>query len=117
MSPACGVASGVGVARGVSLAGGALALADGSDVADGVREHFSDAEAAELTLDVMRNASNKIAVSLAADSPRVAEGTERYLIDAEGQTVFAGYWRHATTGRASADPLTQAFKELMPAGG
>ena len=61
----------------------------GSDVADGVREHFSDAEAAELTLDVMRNASNKIAVSLAADTPRVAEGTERYLIDAEGQTVFA----------------------------
>ena len=61
----------------------------GSDVAAGVREHFSDAEAAELTLDVMRNASNKIAVSLAADAPRVEEGTERYLIDAEGQTVFA----------------------------
>ena len=54
-----------------------------------MREHFSDAEAVELTLDVMRNASNKIAVSLAADTPRVAEGTERYLIDAEGQTVFA----------------------------
>ena len=60
-----------------------------SDVADGVRAHFTDAEAAELTLDVMRNASNKIAVSLAADAPRVAKGTERYLIDAEGQTVFA----------------------------
>ena len=54
-----------------------------------MREHFADAEAAELTLDVMRNASNKIAVSLAADAPRVAEGIERYHIDAEGQTVFA----------------------------
>ena len=46
-------------------------------------------EAFELTLDVMRNASNKIAVSLAADAPRVLEGTERYLVDADGQTVFA----------------------------
>lgn len=61
----------------------------GLEVADGVRAHFSDAAAAELTLDVMRNASNKIAVSLAADAPRVAEGIERYHIDADGQTVFA----------------------------
>ena len=59
------------------------------DVAAGVRAHFSDDEAAELTLDVMRNASNKIAVSLAADAPRVENGTERYVIDADGQTVFA----------------------------
>lgn len=56
-------------------------------VAD-VRRHFSDDEATELTLDVLRNASNKIAVALAADAPRVAEGTERYLIGADGQTVF-----------------------------
>jgi alkylhydroperoxidase family enzyme len=60
-----------------------------SDVAAGVRGHFTEEEAFELTLDVMRNASNKIAVSLAADAPRVPEGTERYLIDADGQTVFA----------------------------
>jgi alkylhydroperoxidase family enzyme len=60
-----------------------------SDVAAGVRKHFTEEEAFELTLDVMRNASNKIAVSLAADAPRVSEGTERYLIDADGQTVFA----------------------------
>jgi alkylhydroperoxidase family enzyme len=60
-----------------------------SDVAAGVREHFTEEEVFELTLDVMRNASNKIAVSLAADAPRVSEGTERYLIDADGQTVFA----------------------------
>ena len=58
------------------------------EVAAGVREHFSDAEARELTFDVMRNASNKIAVSLGADAPRVEHGTERYLIAADGQTVF-----------------------------
>ena len=58
-------------------------------VAAGVRDHFTDDEALELTLDVMRNAANKIAVALGADAPRVAEGTERYLIDADGQTVYA----------------------------
>jgi alkylhydroperoxidase family enzyme len=58
-------------------------------VASGVREHFSHDQARELTLDVMRNASNKIAVSLKADAARVENGTERYLIDADGQTVFA----------------------------
>jgi alkylhydroperoxidase family enzyme len=59
-----------------------------SDVVAGVREHFTHAEAFELTLDVMRNASNKIAVSLGGDAPRVEQGTERYLIDDDGQTVF-----------------------------
>ena len=49
-----------------------VAVAIDPDVAAGVREHFSEAEALELTLDVMRNACNKIAVSLAADAPRVA---------------------------------------------
>jgi alkylhydroperoxidase family enzyme len=58
-------------------------------VATGVREHFSQEQARELTLDVMRNASNKIAVALNADAARVEEGTERYLIDADGQTQFA----------------------------
>ena len=60
-----------------------------SEVAAGIRKHFSGDQMFELTLDVMRNASNKIAVSLAADAPRVEHGTERYEIDAEGQTVFA----------------------------
>jgi alkylhydroperoxidase family enzyme len=59
------------------------------EVAAGVREYFSEDEAIELTLDVMRNASNKIAVSLAADAPRFEDVTERYEIDADGQTVFA----------------------------
>lgn len=60
-----------------------------ADVAKAVRRHFSEKQSWELTLDVMRNAANKIAVSLAADAPRVADGTERYLIDADGQTVYA----------------------------
>ena len=45
-----------------------------SVVAAGVRAHFTEAESYELTVDVMRNASNKIAVSLAADAPRVEHG-------------------------------------------
>jgi alkylhydroperoxidase family enzyme len=58
-------------------------------VAAGMRAHFSDAEAVELTLDVMRNASNKVAVALGGDAPRVEQGTEQYLLDVDGQTVFA----------------------------
>jgi alkylhydroperoxidase family enzyme len=61
----------------------------GGDVAAGVREHFTEDEAFELTLDVMRNACNKIAVSMGADAPRVSEGTEEYRIDERGQTIFA----------------------------
>jgi alkylhydroperoxidase family enzyme len=58
------------------------------DVAE-VRARFSEAEAIELSFDIMRNASNQIAVSLGADGPRVDHGTERYLLDADGQTVFS----------------------------
>jgi alkylhydroperoxidase family enzyme len=60
-----------------------------SEVADGVRTHFSEEGALELTLDVMRNACNKIMVSLGADAPQVSEGTELFLIEADGQTVVA----------------------------
>ncbi len=56
------------------------------DVAE-VRSGFSDDEAVELTFDVMRNAANKIMVSLGADAPQVEHGIELYLIDADGQTV------------------------------
>jgi hypothetical protein len=38
---------------------------------------------------VMRNASNKIAVALRADAPRVEHGTARYYIDADGQPVYS----------------------------
>jgi alkylhydroperoxidase family enzyme len=54
-----------------------------------VRSRFSEVEAVELTFDIMRNASNKIAVSLGGDAPRVESGTETYLLDADGQTVFS----------------------------
>ena len=59
------------------------------DVAAGVRAHFTEAEAFELTADVMRNAANKIMVSLGADAPRVQQGTERFLVDEDGQTVYS----------------------------
>lgn len=60
-----------------------------ADVVEEVRSRFSQAEALELTFDIMRNASNKVAVSLGGDAPRVEQGTERYLLGADGQTVFA----------------------------
>jgi alkylhydroperoxidase family enzyme len=60
-----------------------------ADVAAEVRARFSEAQAVELTFDIMRNASNKIAVSLGADAPHVEHGTERYLLDTDGQTVFS----------------------------
>ena len=60
-----------------------------ADDAVGVRSRFSDAEAIELTFDVMRNASNKIAVSLGGDAPRVEHGTEHYLLDVDGQVVYS----------------------------
>ncbi|OBB90010.1 carboxymuconolactone decarboxylase family protein [Mycobacterium sp. 852002-30065_SCH5024008] len=59
-----------------------------ADDAAEVRSRFSDAEAVELTFDIMRNASNKVAVALGADAPRVEQGTERYLLGADGKTVF-----------------------------
>ncbi|GLP74796.1 hypothetical protein TUM20983_19060 [Mycobacterium antarcticum] len=60
-----------------------------ADVVAGMREHFSDAGAMEITLDVMRNAANKIAVALGGDAPRVEEGTERYLLGVDGQPVYS----------------------------
>jgi alkylhydroperoxidase family enzyme len=60
-----------------------------ADAAAEVRARFSEAEAVELTFDIMRNASNKVAVALGGDAPRVEHGTERYLLDADGQTVFS----------------------------
>ncbi|MGA8327743.1 MAG: carboxymuconolactone decarboxylase family protein [Mycobacterium sp.] len=58
-------------------------------IAAGVRACFTDTQAVELTFDVMRNASNKIAVALGGDAPRVEHGTEQYLLDVDGQTVFS----------------------------
>jgi alkylhydroperoxidase family enzyme len=60
-----------------------------ADVVAEVRARFSEVEAVELTFDIMRNASNKVAVSLGGDAPRVESGTEHYLLDVDGQTVFS----------------------------
>lgn len=59
-----------------------------TDVAAAIVEHFTYAEALEITFDVMRNAANKIAVALGADAPRVEDGTERYVLGADGQPVY-----------------------------
>ena len=59
-------------------------------VVAGVREHLTEEEAFELTLDVMRNACNKIMEALGADAAQVAEGTEPFRVDADGQTVVVG---------------------------
>lgn len=55
---------------------------------DAVLEHYTVEQATELTLDVMRNATNKIAVALGGDAPRVSEGVERYRLGADGMPVF-----------------------------
>ena len=57
------------------------------EVAAGVHEHFSEDQALELTWDIMRNAANKIMVSLGVDAPLVEEGTELFSVEADGQTV------------------------------
>nr|MDT0522520.1 hypothetical protein [Streptomyces sp. DSM 41633] len=54
-----------------------------------LRQHFSQEEAVELTLDVMRNACNKVAVALGADAARIDEGTEEYRLGADGQPIYS----------------------------
>src|SRR5262249_41083014 len=48
---------------------------------DDVHAVLRPAEVTELVLDVVRNASNKIAVALGADAPQVTNGTEYFDID------------------------------------
>lgn len=55
---------------------------------DELRRHFSRDEGIELTLDVMRNAYNKVAVALGADAARVGEGTEQYRLGDDGQPIY-----------------------------
>jgi alkylhydroperoxidase family enzyme len=52
-----------------------------------IHEHLTDAEITEIVLDVVRNASNKIAVALGGDAPEVTEGIQYYDIDATGEVV------------------------------
>ncbi|RNL81372.1 carboxymuconolactone decarboxylase family protein [Nocardioides marmorisolisilvae] len=72
----------------------ALALTDamvlGAAVPADVREHLTDAQVVEVVLDVMRNAANKIAVSLGADAATVTEGVELFTTDADGNLEVVG---------------------------
>jgi AhpD family alkylhydroperoxidase len=51
-------------------------------------DHFSPAELVELTLDVMRNSANKVAVAFGADAPNVGEGLQAYDIGSDGDMVM-----------------------------
>jgi hypothetical protein len=53
-----------------------------------LHDHWSPAELAELVLDVVRNAANKIAVAFGADEPHVTEGLEYYDTDPAGDPVY-----------------------------
>jgi alkylhydroperoxidase family enzyme len=75
----------------------ALALADAviwqptaldDDLVERIRRHLSEAEIVEIVLDLVRNAANKIAVSLGGDEAVVTDGVEYYDVDATGD-VFA----------------------------
>jgi alkylhydroperoxidase family enzyme len=58
------------------------------DLPAAVRASFTDAEAVELVLDVVRNAANKIAVAFGADEAHVTDGIEFYDIDDRGELVY-----------------------------
>ncbi len=49
-----------------------------------VREHLTDEQAVEVVLDVIRNATNKIAVAMGTDEPEVTEGVQLFTTDADG---------------------------------
>ncbi len=75
----------------------ALALADAviwqptsidEELVTRVRTQLNDAEIVEIVLDLVRNAANKIAVSLGGDEAVVTDGIEYYDVDGTGD-VFA----------------------------
>ena len=61
----------------------------GDELTTAVRSHFSDAQTVELVLDIFRNSSQKIAVSLGADQPHVDSGIELFELTTEGSLVFS----------------------------
>ena len=81
----------------------ALALADAviwqptsidGELVTRVRTELRDAEIVEIVLDLVRNAANKIAVSLGGDEAVVTDGIEYYDVDVTGE-VFADVDRDA----------------------
>jgi len=52
-----------------------------------LRARLTDAEIVEIVLDLVRNAANKIAVSLGGDEAVVTDGIEYYDVDATGEVV------------------------------
>jgi alkylhydroperoxidase family enzyme len=54
----------------------------------GLANHFTPAQQVELVLDIARNASNKFAVSMAADGANVSEGYEVYEVHADGSIEY-----------------------------
>ena len=75
----------------------ALAFADGflasparfeSAAASTLRKNFDPAACVELVLDMMRNATNKLAVALGGDAPRVETGYEVYDVKANGEIEY-----------------------------
>jgi alkylhydroperoxidase family enzyme len=53
-----------------------------------LRKHYSPAQEVELVLDIARNATNKFAVSMAADAANVDEGYEIYDVAADGSIHY-----------------------------
>lgn len=53
-----------------------------------LQRHFTDAEVVEMTVDMLRNAANKVAIASGTDGANVSEGQEIYDITETGETVF-----------------------------
>ncbi len=75
----------------------ALAFADGmlssparfeTETIERVTRHFEPAARVELVLDITRNATNKVAVALGGDAPRVEQGYEIYEVKANGEIEY-----------------------------
>lgn len=75
----------------------ALAFADGllasptrfdSSVAEELTHRFAPEACVELVLDILRNATNKVAVALGGDAPRVESGYEIYDVKPTGEIAY-----------------------------
>ena len=57
-------------------------------VAATLRSHLSEDACVELVLDITRNATNKVAVALGGDAPRVETGYEVYDVRPDGEIIY-----------------------------